>query len=105
MRLLYRAATSVVNRNGVASPIYEQLLSSLVFLAQHDILRTDNLLAGKLILPFLGEAARHSGNRPETVRLHRGIGVHHHPGTAFGIIPEWRSASTGFLSQDNNAPA
>ena len=59
MRLLYRAATSVVNRNGVASPIYEQLLSSLVFLAQHDILRTDNLLAGKLILPFLGEAACH----------------------------------------------
>src|SRR5579872_261483 len=37
MRLLYRAATSVVNRNGVASPIYEQLLSSLVFLAQHNI--------------------------------------------------------------------
>src|SRR6516164_2156032 len=40
-------------------PTREQLLSSLVFLAQHDILRTDNLLAGKLILPFLGEAACH----------------------------------------------
>ena len=32
--------------------------------------------------------------RPETVRLHRGIGVRLHPGTLFGIIPECRSASS-----------
>jgi len=38
MRSLYRSATSVVNRNGIASLIDEHLLSSLVFLAQHDIL-------------------------------------------------------------------
>src|ERR1700684_823403 len=80
------------------------------------ILRTDSLLAGKRS-PFLGEAACHCDvqcrwpveiipgssrtrfrDRPETVRLHRGIGVHHHPGTAFGIIPESRSPSTGFLT-------
>src|SRR5579884_3271427 len=77
------------------------------------ILRTDNLLAGKLILPFEGEAACHcvvqrcsaygnhsgeaergSGNRPKSIRLHRGIGVRLHPGTLFGIIPECRSASS-----------
>ena len=84
------------------------------------ILRTDNLLAGKLILPFEGrlpaillssafsslrKSLRRSRtpfrDRPETVRLHRGIGVHlhpesrsgssrntvrHHPGIAF-ILP------------------
>jgi hypothetical protein len=27
-------------------------------------------------------------DRPETVRLHRGIGVHHHPGILFGFILE-----------------
>jgi hypothetical protein len=26
-------------------------------------------------------------DRPETVRLHRGIGVHHHPGILFGFTP------------------
>jgi len=69
------------------------------------ILRTDNLLAGKLILPFLGEAACHCvvqrhwpveiipgssrtrfRDRPEAARLHRGIGVHHHPGKLFEFI-------------------
>src|SRR5215470_10895664 len=78
------------------------------------ILRTDNLLAGKLILPFEGEAVchcvvqrrsacgNHSGeaehrfrDRPETVRLHRGIGVRLHPGILFGIIPESRSSCPG----------
>src|SRR3984885_15876457 len=38
MRLLHGAAASVVNRNGIASPIDEHLLSSLVLRAQHDIL-------------------------------------------------------------------
>ena len=33
-------------------------------------------------------------DRPETVRLHRGIGVRLHPGTLFAIIPECRSASS-----------
>src|SRR5579871_496225 len=70
------------------------------------ILRTDSLLAGKRS-PFLGEAACHCDvqrrspveiipgssrtrfrDRPETVRLHRGIGVHHHPGILFGFILE-----------------
>jgi hypothetical protein len=27
-------------------------------------------------------------DRPDTVRLHPGIGVHLHPGMPFGIIPE-----------------
>jgi hypothetical protein len=63
--------------------------------------------------PFLGEATRHCvvqrrwpcGNlirrsrtrfrdRPKTVRLHPGFGVHLHPGSLFGIIPDWRSASS-----------
>src|ERR1700679_2505742 len=76
------------------------------------ILRTDNLLAGKQS-PFLGEAACHCDvqrrwpveiipgssrtrfrDRPETVRLHRGIGVHHHPGILFGFTPEYRSESS-----------
>jgi len=38
MRLLHWSAASVVNRNGIAGPIDEQLLSSLVLLAQHDVL-------------------------------------------------------------------
>jgi hypothetical protein len=45
-------------------------------------------------------------DRPETVRLHRGIGVHLHPGilfafpgTAFGIIPESRSRFAGFPTE------
>src|SRR5580658_6285721 len=76
------------------------------------ILRTDNLLAGKLILPFEGEAACHCvvqryylwksfrrsrtqfRDRPETVRLHPGTGVHLHPGILFGINPERRSESS-----------
>jgi hypothetical protein len=33
-------------------------------------------------------------DRPKTVRLHPGIGVHLHPGSLFGIIPDWRSASS-----------
>src|ERR1700684_782446 len=76
------------------------------------ILRTDSLLAGKRS-PFLGEAACHCDvqrrwpveitpgssrtrfrDRPETVRLHRGIGVHLHPGTLFGIILGRRSESS-----------
>jgi hypothetical protein len=43
-------------------------------------------------------------DRPKTVRLHPGFGVHLHPGSlfgfipdlAFGIIPESRSRSSGF---------
>src|ERR1019366_5256170 len=38
MRLLHWSAASVVNRNGIAGPIDEQLLSSLVLPAQHDVL-------------------------------------------------------------------
>jgi hypothetical protein len=33
-------------------------------------------------------------DRPETVRLHRGTGVHHHPGILFDITPERRSESS-----------
>ena len=63
--------------------------------------------------PFLREATchcvvqrrsacgNHSGSsrtrfrdRPETVRLHRGIGVHLHPGILFGFTPEQRSESS-----------
>ena len=33
-------------------------------------------------------------DRPETVRLHRGTGVHLHPGILFGINPERRSESS-----------
>jgi hypothetical protein len=77
----------------------------------------DNLLAGKLILPFEGKAACHCvvqrrylpwksfrrsrtqlRDRPETVQLHPGTGVHLHPGTPFGIIPESRSPCPGFPS-------
>src|SRR5215470_9168834 len=76
------------------------------------ILRTDNLLAGKLILPFEGrlpaivlssavslwKSFRRSRtqlrDRPETVRLHPGTGVHLHPGILFGINPEHRSESS-----------
>src|SRR5579863_6159670 len=77
------------------------------------ILRTDNLLAGKLILPFEGrlpaivlssattclwKSFRRSRtqfrDRSETVRLHPGTGVHLHPGILFGIIPEHRSESS-----------
>ncbi|MFN7997049.1 MAG: carboxypeptidase-like regulatory domain-containing protein [Bryobacteraceae bacterium] len=73
----------------------------------------DNLLAGKLILPFEGrlpaivlssaaiclwKSFRRSRtqlrDRPETVRLHPGTGVHLHPGILFGIIPEHRSESS-----------
>jgi hypothetical protein len=32
--------------------------------------------------------------RPETVRLHRGFGVHLHPGLLFAFIPEQRSESS-----------
>src|SRR5215471_6628052 len=77
------------------------------------ILRTDNLLVGKLTLPFLGrlpaivlssaticlwKSFRRSRtrfrDRPETVRLHPGTGVHLHPGILFGFIPEHRSESS-----------
>src|SRR5580692_4394929 len=77
------------------------------------ILRTDNLLAGKLILPFEGrlpaivlssaatclwKSFRRSRtpfrDRPETVRLHPGTVVHLHPGILFGINPEYRSESS-----------
>src|SRR5580704_18909174 len=77
------------------------------------IFRTDNLLAGKLILPFEGrlpaivlssattclwKSFRRSRtqfrDRPETVRLHPGTGVHLHPGILFGINPERRSESS-----------
>src|SRR5258708_25145018 len=33
-------------------------------------------------------------DRPKTVRLHPGFVVHLHPGSLFGIIPDWRSASS-----------
>src|SRR5215469_14656441 len=77
------------------------------------ILRTDNLLAGKLILPFEGrlpaivlssaaiclwKSFRRSRTpfrgRPESVRLHRGISVHLHPGILFEIIPKHCSESS-----------
>src|SRR5215471_11997428 len=77
------------------------------------ILRTDNLLAGKLILPFEGrlpaivlssattclwKSLRRSRtlfrDRPETVRLQPGTGVHLHSGILFGIISEHRSESS-----------
>src|SRR5579862_8733552 len=77
------------------------------------ILRMDNLLAGKLILPFEGrlpaivlssaaiclwKSFRRSRtqfrDRPETVRLHPGTGVHLHPGILFEITPELRSESS-----------
>src|SRR5499427_4133489 len=77
------------------------------------ILRTDNLLAGKLILPFEGrlpaivlssattylwKSFRRSRtpfrDRPETVRLHPGTSVHLHPGILFGISPVHRSESS-----------
>src|SRR5690242_20694067 len=77
------------------------------------ILRTDNLLAGKLILPFEGRLPAivlssattclwksfrrrrtQLRDRPETVRLHPGTGVHFHPGILFGINPEHRSESS-----------
>jgi len=75
-------------------------------------LRTNNLLAGKLILPLRGRlpaivlssavqlveiilvSRTRFRVRPGTVRLHRGIGVRLHPGILFGIIPECRSASS-----------
>ena len=38
MRPLGGPAARIVNRNGVTGPIDKQLLSSLVFLAQHDFL-------------------------------------------------------------------
>src|SRR5580692_4734441 len=38
MRPLDRSAARIINRNSVASPIDKKLLSSFVFLAQHDIL-------------------------------------------------------------------
>ena len=44
---------------------------------------------------FRRSRARFRG-RPETVRLHRGIGVRLHPGNLFGIIPESRSFCPGF---------
>src|SRR5690349_20268388 len=77
------------------------------------ILRTDNLLAGKLILPFEGrlpaivlssaaiclwKSFRRNRtpfrDRAETVRHHPGTGVHLHPGILFEINPEHRSASS-----------
>src|SRR5579862_3033137 len=33
-------------------------------------------------------------DRPKTVRLHPVIGVHLHPGSLFGFIPDWRSESS-----------
>jgi len=73
--------------------------------------------------PFLGEAACHCvvqrrwpveiipgssrtrfRDRPETVRLHRGSGVHHHPGTLFGIIPDWRSGSSRNPESGSRSP-
>src|SRR6202012_5337178 len=86
------------------------------------ILRTDNLLAGKLILPFEGrlpaivlssaallwKSFRRSRtlfrDRPETVRLHPGTGVRLHPGILFEMIPERRSESSRnrvHLAQDS----
>jgi hypothetical protein len=41
-----------------------------------------------------GEAEHRFRDRPETVRLHPGTGVHLHPGILFGIIPEHRSESS-----------
>jgi len=72
----------------------------------------DNLLVGKLILPFGGgclplccpapsalwKLIRRSRtrfrDRPKTVRHHPGFGVRLRPGSLFGIIPDWRSASS-----------
>jgi hypothetical protein len=43
---------------------------------------------------FRDQAERGSGIGPKTVQLHRGNGVHHHPGILFGFTPDWRSESS-----------
>jgi hypothetical protein len=50
--------------------------------------------ATQLVEIIPGSSRTRFRDRPETVRLHRGIGVHLHPGTLFGIIPECRSESS-----------
>jgi len=50
--------------------------------------------ATQLVEIIPGSSRTRFRDRPETVRLHRGIGVHLHPGTVFGIIPEYRSDSS-----------
>ena len=44
--------------------------------------------ATQLVEIIPGSSRTRFRDRPETVRLHRGIGVHLHPGILFGIIPE-----------------
>src|SRR5215468_7012599 len=69
------------------------------------ILRTDNLLAGKLILPFEGRLPAivlssaaiclwKSFRRSRTQLRDRPETVHLHPGILFGFIPEHRSPSS-----------
>jgi hypothetical protein len=76
------------------------------------VLRTDNLLAGKrsalswggclpLCCPaplapwkLIRRSRSRLRDRPKTVRLHPGFGVHLHPGLAVRIVPDWRSASS-----------
>jgi hypothetical protein len=50
--------------------------------------------ATQLVEIIPGSSRTRFRDRPETVRLHPGIGVHLRPGTVFGIIPEYRSDSS-----------
>jgi hypothetical protein len=50
----------------------------------------------KLEIP--GEAERQIRDRPKTIRLRPGIGVHLHPGSLFGIIPD---SAFGFAGISN----
>jgi hypothetical protein len=50
--------------------------------------------ATQLVEIIPGSSRTRFRDRPETVRLHRGIGVHLHPGILFGFIPECHSDSS-----------
>jgi hypothetical protein len=54
-----------------------------------------NMVSAETVL-YLGIPAKPNAvpGSAQTVRLHPGIGVHLHPGSLFGIIPDWRSASS-----------
>jgi hypothetical protein len=50
--------------------------------------------ATQLVEIIPGSSRTRFRDRPETVRLHRGIGVHLHPGILFGFTPECCSESS-----------
>ena len=50
--------------------------------------------ATQLVEIIPGSSRTRFRDRPETVRLHRGIGVQLHPEILFGFTPERRSASS-----------